>query len=189
MKSLFKKAFTLIELLIVIGILSILVVTILITLNPAEAQKKARDTKRMKDLATLDAILLQYINDGNPPLCSPLECESHYAGQVQSQKCDSSWIKDTGSSGTSVNLCKYANTIPTDPINNILGTHVGGSVSSPGTDNTSAFRYRLIMSGSDYEINAFQESKSNIGNVVNDGGGGNNGPWWVERGSRLDLID
>ena len=70
-----RRGFTLIELLVVVGILAVLVVTILITLNPAEAQKKARDTKRMKDLATLQAIVLQWTQDGNAPLC-PGECYS-----------------------------------------------------------------------------------------------------------------
>ncbi|MFA6494844.1 MAG: type II secretion system protein, partial [Candidatus Paceibacterota bacterium] len=42
------KSFTLIELLIVIGILAILVAAIVITLNPAQLLAQARDSKRQQ---------------------------------------------------------------------------------------------------------------------------------------------
>src|SRR3989344_3460403 len=59
-----SKGFTLIELLIVIGILAVLAVTLLLALNPAEAQKRTRDTKRLRDAATLQAIINQYLESG-----------------------------------------------------------------------------------------------------------------------------
>lgn len=186
-----KAAFTLIELLIVIGILSILVVTILITLNPAEAQKKARDTKRMKDLATYQAIILQYIQDGNDtnliqnncprhngpnPADTTQPCITQGAGNVTSQPCDSNWL--------GVNLCKYTASLPIDPSNNRACTYVYGSVADPQTTVSSSCYYQLEVSGSDYEVNVLQESKSNINNSVNDGG---NRSGWVEAGSNLNL--
>lgn len=164
--------FTLIELLIVIGILAVLVVTILITLNPAEAQKKARDTKRVKDLAALESIIVQYLNYGNPPIptdsCSTTTtingrtvCTSDSAGKVKNQPCASNW--------TGVNLCSYTNTVPTDPANSEVRTFVSGTVSSPVLD-TSSFKYYLRVSGSNYKICILQESVLNISRVVNDGG-------------------
>src|SRR3989344_8558415 len=62
-KKIVQKAFTLVELLIVIGIIEILAVILLVTLNPAEAQRKARDAKRIKDAGTLQVILEQAVAD------------------------------------------------------------------------------------------------------------------------------
>lgn len=178
-----RTGFTLIELLIVIGILSVLVVTILVTLNPSEAQKKARDTKRMKDLSTLQSIVQQYINDGNAPICkspeNPSGCNSSGAGEnVQSQNCASTnWV--------GVSLCRYSNTVPTDPSNNVQRTYIsGGTVASPTTANDNLY-YQLKMEGSDYEIRVRQESKGNAGNVINDGGDDTD---WAEVGSNLNLL-
>ncbi|MFA6495411.1 MAG: type II secretion system protein, partial [Candidatus Paceibacterota bacterium] len=51
------KSFTLIELLIVIGILAVLVAAIVITLNPAQLLAQARDSKRQQDLSALNQAL------------------------------------------------------------------------------------------------------------------------------------
>lgn len=47
------KGFTLIELLIVIAIIAVLAVVVLLTLNPAELLRQARDSNRVSDLSTL----------------------------------------------------------------------------------------------------------------------------------------
>jgi len=52
-----QKSFTLIELLIVIGILAILVAAIVVTLNPAQLLAQARDSKRQQDLSALNQSL------------------------------------------------------------------------------------------------------------------------------------
>lgn len=52
-----KKGFTLLELLIVISILSILSVAVILVLNPAETLRKARDSQRISDLASLKTAL------------------------------------------------------------------------------------------------------------------------------------
>lgn len=55
-----KKGFTLLELLIVIGIIAILSVVVILVLNPAETLRKSRDTQRMSDLATLKTAIGLY---------------------------------------------------------------------------------------------------------------------------------
>lgn len=52
-----KRGFTLLELLIVIGIIAILSVVLILVLNPTETLKKARDSQRMSDLNTLKTAL------------------------------------------------------------------------------------------------------------------------------------
>jgi type II secretory pathway pseudopilin PulG len=49
-----EDSFTLVELLIVIGILAILTAAVVIVLNPAELLKQSRDSKRTTDLASLN---------------------------------------------------------------------------------------------------------------------------------------
>jgi type II secretory pathway pseudopilin PulG len=52
-----KDSFTLVELLVVIGILAILTAAVVIVLNPAELLKQSRDSKRTTDLAAVNNAL------------------------------------------------------------------------------------------------------------------------------------
>ena len=62
-----KKGFTLLELLIVIGILAILSTTIILVINPAELLKKARDSQRISDLNTMKTAIAYYITETTTP--------------------------------------------------------------------------------------------------------------------------
>jgi prepilin-type N-terminal cleavage/methylation domain-containing protein len=58
-----QKGFTLIELLVVIAIIAILAVVVVLTLNPAELLRQARDSNRVSDFATLKSALSLYATD------------------------------------------------------------------------------------------------------------------------------
>jgi prepilin-type N-terminal cleavage/methylation domain-containing protein len=167
-----KYGFTLIELLIVIGILAILVVTVLVTLNPAEAQKKTRDTKRMKDMGTLVAIVDQYINDGNAPVCTVATgCVStDQSGGTECDNAPANWLD--------IDVSNYCTQLPIDPRN-------GQSTTVYGETAAVTTTYRVKMSGSDYEVNVRQESKGNSKNVDSDGGDSTK---WAEAGSSTTLL-
>lgn len=156
MQSITRKAFTLVELLIVIGIIGILAVTLMVSLNPVEAQRKSRDAGRLKDTSTIQSILEQAINDGIV-LCGTL-CRS--SGSTTTQfSCSSNWM------GT--NVCNYARTVPGDPQNNRTAT----CTNATGTRQTGCMMsYYVLVSGADYEINVRQESTTNAAKVGNDGG-------------------
>ena len=62
-----KQSFTLIELLIVIGILAILTAAVVIVLNPSELLKQGRDSTRMTDLASISK-MIQLSQTQNPQL-------------------------------------------------------------------------------------------------------------------------
>jgi prepilin-type N-terminal cleavage/methylation domain-containing protein len=178
-----KKAFTIIELLVVIGIIGILAVALLVTLNPTEAQRKARDSKRLKDAATLQAIIEQNLNDGGDfNTCTPANtCKSSTAGSAESQPCSNNWLGE--------NLCLYAQTIPTDPANNqsrtvIVNVTQNNNTYTP-TTGTDTAEYFVGVSNADYEIMVMMESTSNAQKILNDGG---NSAKFVEIGSNLNLI-
>ena len=62
-----EKGFTLIELLVVIGIIAVLSVVVILTINPAELLRQARDSNRVSDLGTLKSALSLYLTDVSSP--------------------------------------------------------------------------------------------------------------------------
>ncbi len=172
-----RKAFTIIELLVVIGIISILAIALLVTLNPAAGQERTRDTKRMKDATTLQAIIESYLLDGGDPICTTVDtpCTSNTVATANSQACDANWL--------TASLCQYAQSIPADPINQVdrnCATETGTVADpDPVSDPTCDLLYYFAMVGSNYEINVRQESVDNVDKLVNDPG---------EDDSRFEII-
>jgi prepilin-type N-terminal cleavage/methylation domain-containing protein len=58
-----QKGFTLIELLVVIAIIAVLAVVVVLTLNPAELLRQARDSNRLSDFATMKSAMALYGTD------------------------------------------------------------------------------------------------------------------------------
>lgn len=176
-----KRGFTLIELLIVIGILGILVVAVLLTLNPAEAQRKSRDVKRLRDMATLQTVMEQGINDGVITTAS-WGATALKDSSTGGQSCSAGWL--------GVNVCQYVQTLPIDPLN-VSTTIAGASGAGQGCDSahtsTGNAYYYVNFSGAanTYEVNVRQESTTNCSKILNDGG---NSFKAVEAGSDLTLI-
>ena len=76
-----KKGFTLLELLITIGILGILSSATIFIINPTEIFKKSRDAQRISDLNNLKTAIDLYLdNDVNPYLGETNQTYSHIQG-------------------------------------------------------------------------------------------------------------
>ncbi len=58
-----RKAFTLIELLIVIAIIAVLSIVVILALNPAALLQQSRDSSRLSDLSTLNSAVNTYATD------------------------------------------------------------------------------------------------------------------------------
>ncbi len=62
-----KKGFTLIELVIVIGILAILAAVVVLVLNPAQLLAQARDSQRLSDLGSVKSAIALYLATASSP--------------------------------------------------------------------------------------------------------------------------
>lgn len=154
-----RRGFTLIELLVVITILGVLVTLILVTINPAEAQRKARDAQRLKDMATVQSIVEQYLadNPGAFPAGYPANKDTSVSN---ASSCSTGWLQQA--LGGSV--CAYANVIPTDPVNR--STQL---TKRDGTVETATATYYIRFSGGAYKICTRLESTSNKNKLAGDG--------------------
>lgn len=174
-----KQAFTIIELLVVVGIISILAIALLVTLNPTEAQKKSRDAKRVKDATTIQAIIETYLGDGGDTICDTV-CNSLTSGSANtanSQTCGSTnWL--------STDMCEYAQSVPSDPINNTGRSCAEGGETVEETN--CALVYFFEMEGSNYEIAVPQESVDNADKLINDPG---ENPFFIEIESSTTAIN
>lgn len=154
-----SRAFTLIEVLVVIGILGILATVALVAINPAEAQKKARDTQRLKDIATLQSMVEQFYQDNPGAAAAALVGPKDSSGGLK--VCSGNWL--------GVDLCPYASVIPTDPSNRQVSVTDSAGVKS----NTNAYYYFRTSAGG-YKICTYLESTSNKAKVASANDGGNN---------------
>lgn len=68
-----NKGFTLIEMLVVLGIIGILAAVVLVAVNPGRQFAQARDTQRRSDLYAISSAVYQYAaeNDGVLPASVP----------------------------------------------------------------------------------------------------------------------
>lgn len=179
-----KKGFTLLELLIVITIISVLSVILIVALNPAETLRKARDTQRLSDLASLKTAIGIYVTTKTSPL---LDNDDNTACQTVQGTDDSGTTKLWYSTATAVTGTLDATPTPAKvrgdqvtaaelgevdgtgwlPVN--LGSITGGSPISnlpidPVNDGgavTSAslvYRYACAADTLTFEINAQLES-------------------------------
>jgi type II secretory pathway pseudopilin PulG len=182
-----KDSFTLVELLVVIGILAILTAAVVIVLNPAELLKQSRDSKRTTDLANLNnaiKLLLTQNPDVNLGAASTvylsLSDSSSTCGSYSLPALPSGWRyqcataanyqKIDGAGWIPINFSSTGNvaslpTLPTDP------------------QNTGLYYYSYVAGGS-WEIATMFESKKYAAKAQSDAG---SDPERLEVGSNLAL--
>lgn len=153
-----QKGFTLVEILIVVSLIAILAVVALITINPAEAQRRARDTQRIKDISSMQSIIEQYLSD-------------HPSNFSTTDKTSLGGTNNCGTGGwIGIDLCAYANTLPLDPSNRTSVI----AVTDTGNAASAAAVYELIINtDGQYRICSRMESKANLAKLTNDGSANN----------------
>ena len=155
------KGFTLLELLIVIGILAILAVAVVMVINPTQLLAQARDSRRLSDLNTLQTALNFYSVESGQDFSSPdhlvytsLPDTSSDCSSYSLPSLPSGWsyhcvtedhLRDIDGSGwLPVDFSSLSpsplSTLPVDP------------------KNTIDYYYTFVKGGS-YELNALTESR------------------------------
>lgn len=149
-----RKGFTLIELLIVIGIIGALAVAALMALNPAEAQRKSRDTQRLRDMQTLQGAIESYLQD-NPGTTALASKTSSTCSKAPT----TSWL------GSTVNMTGYLTSVPCDPSNGSTDVTDGAGATSAQTAV-----YSLKVTGRSYKLCTYLESTTNKTKLNNKAG-------------------
>jgi prepilin-type N-terminal cleavage/methylation domain-containing protein len=172
-----RKSFTLIELLVVLALVAILSVVVVMTLNPAELLKQARDSNRLSDLATINtslnlfstdltngfmgtsSIVYVSIPDNASSTCGSLGLPTLPAGWNYNCVTSQNLRNTDGTGWIPVNFQRiYSNTpisqLPIDPVN-----------------TTSTNSYYTYIAGGSWKLTAVSlESSKYQANTITDGG-------------------
>lgn len=178
-----KKGFTLIELLIVIGVLAILSVAVVLTLNPAELLRQARDSTRLSDLSTIKSTLALYLVDApSPNMGLTTTCYIH---RVNNTGIDNNCTPTGGAARFTTRTVAAAATLAVTtgptlgwiPVDLSVLTATGAPISAwpvdPLEDYTvgaERFYAYAPAANNTYEINANLESTKYAGMEGSDGG-------------------
>jgi len=195
-----KKGFTIIELLVVVAIVSIIAIVVVLTLNPPDLFRQARDTSRISDMGTLNKAISLYYQDA---MSSPstmfmgtssiiyISVPDPTAG-VGGNQCQGLGLPaaPTGYTYQCAASSTYMKTNGTGwiPIN--FGSYVAGSVISklpvdPTNTTSTNFYYTYVTDGiGGFKVAAFLESLKDAPQMAKDGG---NDPALYEKGSNLAL--
>ncbi len=182
-----KKGFTLLELLIVIGILAILATAVTLVLNPIEILKQSRDGKRLSDLKTLNNAITYFITASTTPTPNTFNCTASttpYSGDGGT--CNNALLTNiTGTGWVNVNFSSMAggsplSRLPLDPINGLSGSAYYFYIYKTESDG-SQFEFNANMESVKYSTNGGSDVESNTKD-----GGDNNGVY--EIGSFLTSI-
>lgn len=178
-----KVGFTLVELLIVIGIVAILATTVVLVLNPAQILAETRDTQRMNDLSTISTAISLYLATApGPSFTAIFNCTVGTAPYAPDEgSCTTNVIRTVAGAGwVNVNFNAVSggsplSVLPMDPRNIAAYYYI----------------YRSDNTDTKFELNANMESTKHshatTGVERNAADGGDNDNVY-EIGSRLTLI-
>jgi prepilin-type N-terminal cleavage/methylation domain-containing protein len=118
-----KKGFTLLEILLVIGLIAALAVIVVVALNPAQRFNEARNSRRLSDIESILSAVQQYMVDNKG--ATPPGLSDYNGGEIQigsaSGSCNISTDVCSALMGNcldlSSSLSRYLKNIPYDPQN------------------------------------------------------------------------
>lgn len=121
-----KKGFTLIEILLVIGIIAVLATVVIVALNPAQRFADARNARRLSDIQNILSAVQQYIVDNRGTLPAGLDTVEKQIG-TDSSNCEMAY----GPCSANVSYCldlsntlaPYLKELPYDPTGSQSATH------------------------------------------------------------------
>jgi len=184
-----KKGFTLLELLIVIGILAILSTTMILVINPAELLKKARDSQRLSDFGAVKTAIAFYLLNASSPSIGSTGQTYADIGSVTcfgtaSPAASSTYLYVNGSGWIPINFTSLSigsplSSLPRDP--NQSSASTGNHYYVYGVKSTSDLTFKLVTN-----MESLVYSSSGSSDVESKDGGVNTGLY--ERGTDLTLV-
>ncbi len=200
-----KKGFTLVELLVVVALVAVLAVVVVLTLNPPELLRQARDAARVSDIGTLNkAISLYYQNAMDNPntlfmgtssviyisipdpaatstvgdQCQGLGLPAAPTGYAYQCAASSTYTKTNGTGWIPINFSSY-----------VAGSVIAKLPKDPTNTTSTNLYYTYTTDGIQYELTSMMEaSKDRLGGssdlVSTDGG---SSPYEYEKGTSLTL--
>ncbi len=158
-----RRAFTLVELLIVIAVISVLYSATFYVLKPDNLKAKARDGVRLADLGSLQTLIENYIADnGFPPDSDNVLRKSYLSVNPQVNPA-----RSDGGGWLGINFGNAVEKLPTDPL------------------NSGEYFYRYIRLGQKYELDGKLEFYASLMKGDEDGG---NSETRLEKGTDLNLL-
>ena len=144
----YEKGFTLIEILLVIGILAILLAITIVAINPARQFASANNTKRNSDVSTLLNAIQQYVVDNKGSLPSGMPASAGAQLTI-------------ASGATNADICsslvsKYIAALPSDPTSVSGGSPIinCNSYNSGYVASISATDNRITISAPNSQLGA-----------------------------------
>jgi prepilin-type N-terminal cleavage/methylation domain-containing protein len=169
-----QHGFTLIELLIVVAIVAILAVVVVLTLNPAQLLRQARDSNRISDLSTMKGALTLYLADVATSSIGGAGCYAHSSSSMATCATGSRFAAGAVTTSTVITVTG-GGWIPINFSSITSGSPISVEPVDPVNNATYFYAYRADSTNLVFEMNADMEStkyaSGGSGDVeTNDGG-------------------
>lgn len=193
-----ERGFTLIELLVVIAIIAVLSVVVILSLNPAELLRQARDSNRISDLATLRSALSVYLADvTSPKLASSsllfTAIYTSFPSSTGNAAPSSTWgiATLTTSTPTAVVPTRTVDALGWLPVKFTdisSGSPIGSLPIDPSNGSSSFYCYAATSSNLSFKLTAKMESGKYSSGATNvEASDGGIAPGIYEQGTGLNL--